>query len=46
VIRGEVIRIRQLEFVDAVRCLGERELIILFREIIPNALPPRPPSAP
>jgi peptide/nickel transport system permease protein len=40
VIRGEVIRIRQLEFVDAVRCLGEREPVILVREIIPNALPP------
>jgi peptide/nickel transport system permease protein len=40
VIRGEVLRIRQLEFVDAVRCLGFREGTILFQEIIPNALPP------
>lgn len=40
VIRGEVLRIRQLEFVDAVRCLGYREGTILFHEVIPNALPP------
>lgn len=40
VMRGEVVRIRQLEFVDAVRCLGEREGMILYCEIIPNALAP------
>ena len=40
VMRGEVIRIRQLEFVDAVRCLGEPEFSILCREIIPNAAAP------
>src|SRR5215472_12086650 len=34
VMRGEVVRIRQLEFVDAVRCLGQREGVILCREII------------
>jgi peptide/nickel transport system permease protein len=38
--RGEVMRVKQLEFVDAVRCLGVRELTILTGEIVPNALTP------
>jgi len=38
--RGEVMRIKQLEFVDAVRCLGIREPVILAGEIVPNALAP------
>ena len=38
--RGEVMRIKQLEFVDAVRCLGVRELAILTAEVVPNALAP------
>jgi peptide/nickel transport system permease protein len=38
--RGEVMRIKALEFVDAVRCLGVREPVILATEIIPNALAP------
>ncbi len=38
--RGEVMRIRQLEFVDAVRCLGVREWEILAAEIVPNAMAP------
>lgn len=40
VIRGEVIRVKQLEFVDAVRCLGIPEKKILFLEVIPNAVSP------
>ncbi|HEY4201289.1 MAG TPA: ABC transporter permease [Devosiaceae bacterium] len=40
VMRGEVMRIKQLEFVEAVRCLGYREARILFTEVIPNALSP------
>jgi len=40
VMRGEVLRVRQLEFVDAVRCLGVREESILLREVIPNAIAP------
>jgi peptide/nickel transport system permease protein len=39
VMRGEVLRVKQLEFVDAMRCLGYREVGILFREVIPNAIP-------
>jgi peptide/nickel transport system permease protein len=38
--RGEVMRLKHLEFVDAVRCLGTRESTILANEIIPNALAP------
>ncbi len=38
--RGEVLRIKQLEFVDAVRCLGVRESVILATEIVPNAIAP------
>jgi peptide/nickel transport system permease protein len=40
VMRGEVLRVKQLEFVDAVRCLGYAEETILAREVIPNAIAP------
>jgi peptide/nickel transport system permease protein len=40
VIRAEVIRIKKLDFVDAVRCLGYGNTYILIREIIPNAIRP------
>jgi peptide/nickel transport system permease protein len=38
--RGEVMRLKHMEFVDAVRCLGTREFAIHAAEIIPNALAP------
>jgi len=38
--RGEVMRVKQLEFVDAVRCLGVREWTILATEVVPNAMAP------
>ena len=38
--RSEVLRLRHLEFVDAVRCMGEDELTILLHEVVPNALTP------
>ena len=38
--RGEVMRVKQLEFVDAVRCLGVRESTILATEVVPNAMAP------
>ena len=40
VMRGEVMRVKQLEFVDAVRCLGISERRVLFGEVIPNAVAP------
>ena len=38
--RGEVMRIKQTDFVAAVRCLGIGDGAILLREIVPNALAP------
>ena len=38
--RGEVLRIKQLEFVHAARALGAGDLRILFRHIVPNAVGP------
>lgn len=40
VMRGEVMRVKQLEFVDAVRCLGVSERRVLIGEVIPNAVAP------
>lgn len=40
VMRGEVIRLRQHDYVQAVRCLGVSEGRILLGEILPNALAP------
>jgi peptide/nickel transport system permease protein len=40
VMRGEVLRVKKLEFVDAVRCLGISERQVLIGEVIPNALAP------
>lgn len=38
VMRSEVLRVKQLEFVDAVRCLGYSETYVLFKEVIPNSV--------
>jgi peptide/nickel transport system permease protein len=38
--RGEVLRMKELDFVKATRCLGISEHAILLREIIPNAMVP------
>jgi peptide/nickel transport system permease protein len=40
VLRGEVLRIKRLEYVDAVRCLGIPETKILIGEVLPNAIAP------
>jgi peptide/nickel transport system permease protein len=40
VMRGEVLRVKQLEFVDAVRCLGIDEPRVLATEVVPNAIAP------
>ncbi|MDX6750373.1 ABC transporter permease [Geminicoccaceae bacterium 1502E] len=39
-VRAEFMSLRSREFVDAVRNLGVGDLSIIFREILPNALPP------
>lgn len=38
VMRSEILRIKHLDFVDAVRCLGYRESYIMLYEVVPNAL--------
>ncbi len=40
VVRGEVLRLKRLEFVDALRCLGKTNSHILLREVLPNAIAP------
>mgnify|MGYP000160958977 CR=1 FL=1 len=37
--RAEFLRLKEMEFVEAARCLGARTLNIIFRHILPNALP-------
>ena len=38
--RGEILRIRELEFVQASKALGASNSRILFRHIVPNMLSP------
>lgn len=38
--RSEVLRVKQLDFVKAARCLGKPEVRILFSDIVPNCLAP------
>jgi ABC-type dipeptide/oligopeptide/nickel transport system permease subunit len=38
--RAEFLRLRHAEFVEAAHCIGTRPRDILFRHILPNALPP------
>ena len=40
VIRGQVLSLREKEFVDAARVLGFNDFRILFKHILPNALSP------
>jgi ABC-type dipeptide/oligopeptide/nickel transport system permease subunit len=40
VIRGEVIKLRRREFVDAARVIGAGDTYVLLRHLLPNALGP------
>jgi peptide/nickel transport system permease protein len=40
VVRGQVLSLREKEFVDAARVLGYSNMRILFKHILPNALSP------
>lgn len=40
VVRAEVLSLKRWEFVEAARSLGAGQSRILFREVLPNALPP------
>ena len=37
--RAEFLRLKEMEFVEAARCLGAGRMNIIFRHILPNALP-------
>jgi peptide/nickel transport system permease protein len=39
-LRGEVLRIREMEFAQAARASGARDARIIFRHLLPNALAP------
>jgi peptide/nickel transport system permease protein len=44
-VRGEIMRIRELEFAHAARAIGARDARIIFRHLLPNALAPALVSA-
>lgn len=37
-VRGEVIKLRSLDFVEAARAIGVPQLLIIFRHVLPNTL--------
>ena len=39
-VRGQLLSLREKEFVEAARCVGSRQRNIIFRHLIPNALTP------
>jgi oligopeptide transport system permease protein len=39
-VRGQVLSIKQKEFVEAARCIGAKDHRIMFRHILPNCLSP------
>lgn len=39
-IRGQVLSLKQKEFVEAARCIGVKDARIMFRHILPNSLGP------
>jgi peptide/nickel transport system permease protein len=38
VLRGDILKVRQLEFVDGARAIGAGNVRIIFRHVLPNAL--------
>jgi len=44
-VRGEIMRLRELEFAHAARASGARDMRIIFRHLLPNALVPALVSA-
>jgi peptide/nickel transport system permease protein len=40
IVRGEVMRLRESEYVEAARAIGARHMRIMFRTILPNILAP------
>ncbi len=39
-IRGQVLSLKQKEFVEAARCIGVKDVRIMFRHLLPNSLGP------
>jgi oligopeptide transport system permease protein len=39
-IRGQVLSLKEKEFVEAARCIGATDITIMFRHILPNSLAP------
>jgi oligopeptide transport system permease protein len=39
-IRGQVLSLKQKEFIEAARCIGVKDVRIMFRHILPNSLGP------
>lgn len=44
-VRGQVLSLKQKEFVEAARCIGAKDSRIMFRHILPNSLGPLTVSA-
>jgi oligopeptide transport system permease protein len=40
IVRGQVLSIKEKEFIEAARCIGSSDLHIMFRYILPNCLGP------
>jgi oligopeptide transport system permease protein len=40
IVRGQVLSLKEKEFVEAARCIGARNSRIMFRHILPNSLSP------
>lgn len=40
VVRGQVLSLKEKEFIEAARCIGARDSRIMFRHILPNSLGP------
>src|SRR6056297_2457560 len=39
-IRGEILSVKEVEFIEAIRSLGAKDLRIMFRHILPNVINP------
>jgi peptide/nickel transport system permease protein len=39
-VRGEVLKLREMEYIEAAKAMGQRNSIIIFRHILPNILAP------
>ena len=40
IVRGQVLSLKEKEFVEAARCIGAKDMHIMFRHILPNCLGP------